>query len=147
MHCTQTEELAAEKYNCTSPWINDTRYEICPIVDENRYKSFSKVMQKLMTHSFTINCPKEPYCKRSEYKMQEAILSGDKLWPHSPNGSTLKILLESPDVQSIVDHYSYGLQNFVGEAGGALGLFLGISMLSVVDFIGYILRKICTKYY
>ena len=89
-------------------------------------------------------CPNDPYCKRSDYRIREAISSEDQI-PDSKNGSTLFFELESTDVQTIVDNYSYELSSFVGEAGGALGLFLGLSMISVVDFVEYILRKICSK--
>ena len=91
-----------------------------------------------------IACPNDPYCKRSEYRIREAVLSEGHI-THSENGSTLIIELESTDVQTIVDNYSYELSSFVGEAGGALGLFLGLSMISVVDFVEYILRKMCSK--
>ena len=89
-------------------------------------------------------CPNDPYCKRSEYRIREAVLSEGQI-THPENGSTLVFELESTDVQTIVDNYSYELSSFVGEAGGALGLFLGLSMNSFVDFIEYILRKICSK--
>ena len=98
-----------------------------------------------MGHQLHTQCPKEPYCKRSEYKLHEAMLADGQI-THSANGSTLIIQVESSEVQHIVDNYSYNLSSFIGETGGALGLFLGISMLSIVEFIEYILRKIYSKY-
>ena len=64
----------------------------------------------------------------------------------APNTSILIVQLASPEVQTIVDHYSYDFFSFIGETGGALGLFLGLSMLSFVEFIEYSLRKLYTKY-
>ena len=59
--------------------------------------------------------------------------------------TSLKIQLENPYVLTIVDSYSYDIQSFVGEVGGTLGLFLGLSMFSFVEFAVYILRKIYSK--
>ena len=55
--------------------------------------------------------------------------------------SELKIRLENPNVLTIVDSYSYDIQSFVGEVGGTLGLFLGLSVFSFVEFVEYLLRK------
>ena len=55
--------------------------------------------------------------------------------------SELKIRLENPNVLTIVDSYSYDIQSFVGEVGGTLGLFLGLSVFSFVEFAEYLLRK------
>ena len=91
-------------------------------------------------------CPKEPKCKRSDYKIHEAIISDGQI-SQLENKSSLIIQVESREVQQIVDNYSYSFSSFVGETGGALGLFLGISMLSIVEFIEYILRKIYSNKY
>ena len=62
--------------------------------------------------------------------------------PHSSFGSTLIIEMESTNVQSIVDSVAYDFQSLIGEVGGTLGLFLGLSTFSFVQFFEYIIRKI-----
>ena len=91
-------------------------------------------------------CPKAPKCKRSDYKIHEAVLADGQI-SQMKNKSSLIIQVESREVQQIVDNYSYSFSSFVGETGGALGLFLGISMHSIVEFIEYILRKIYSNKY
>ena len=59
--------------------------------------------------------------------------------------SKLSIQLENPGVLTIIDSYSYDLQSFIGEVGGTLGLFLGLSIFSFVDFAEYIFRKIYSE--
>ena len=88
-------------------------------------------------------CPNEPKCKRSNYNLKKV----EKL-KHSigRNKSKLIIQLASPEVQTIVDHYSYDFFSFIGETGGALGLFLGLSMLSFVEFVEYSFSKLYAKY-
>ena len=59
--------------------------------------------------------------------------------------SYLSIQLENPSVLTIADSYSYDLQSFIGEVGGTLGLFLGLSIFSFVEFAEYIIRKIYSE--
>ena len=61
--------------------------------------------------------------------------------PHKNHGSTMIIKLESPNVKSVVDSFAYDLQSLIGEVGGTLGLCLGLSMISFVDFFEFIIRK------
>ena len=59
--------------------------------------------------------------------------------------SSLTIKLKTPNVLNMADSYSYDFQSLIGEVGGTLGLFLGLSMFSFVGFIEYILRKLYNK--
>ena len=93
-------------------------------------------------------CPKEPKCIRTNYNVRRVEKSKNlhSIGYHEPNKSKLIIQLASPEVQTIVDHYSYDFFSFIGETGGALGLFLGLSMLSFVEFVEYSLSKLYTNY-
>ena len=88
-------------------------------------------------------CPNEPKCKRSNYNLKKVETLEHFL---GSNKSKLIVQLASPEVQTIVDHYSYDFFSFIGETGGALGLFLGLSMLSFVEFIEYSFSKLYAKY-
>ena len=85
-----------------------------------------------------------PKCKRSMYKTtmtKELEYFDTKTLTKDTKRAELKIQLESPNVLTIVDSYSYDIQSFVGEVGGTLGLFLGLSMFSFVEFAVYLLIK------
>ena len=84
-------------------------------------------------------CPQMPMCKRSLYKLNN---KSNVYLGHSTTGSALKIQLESPDVQVIEDSFAYDLQSLIGEVGGTLGLFLGLSTMSFIDFIEFISKKL-----
>ena len=88
-------------------------------------------------------CPNEPKCKRSNYNLKMVETLEHFL---GSNKSKLIVQLASPEVQTIVDHYSYDFFSLIGETGGALGLFLGLSMLSFVEFVEYSFRKLYTRY-
>ena len=88
--------------------------------------------------------PPMPKCKRSMYKTtmtKELEYFDTKTLTKDTKRAELKIQLESPNVLTIVDSYSYDIQSFVGEVGGTLGLFLGLSMFSFVEFAVYLLIK------
>ena len=82
-----------------------------------------------------------PKCVRSIYK---TTVTTKESGPPDYDLS-LKIRLENPNVLTIVDSYSYDIQSFVGEVGGTLGLFLGLSVFSFVEFAEYILRKMYSE--
>ena len=85
-------------------------------------------------------CPKNPKCRRSVYKITN----------HNPTSkpsknvgfSNFQIKLESSNVLNIVDSYAYDLQSLIGEVGGTLGLFLGLSMYSIVTFAAHVINKL-----
>ena len=84
-------------------------------------------------------CPQMPRCKRSVYKL---AIKPNQYLDRSSTGSALKIQLESPNVQTIEDSIAYDLQSLIGEVGGTLGLFLGLSTMSFIDFILFTLSKV-----
>ena len=141
------ENFLINKYNCTLPLTTDGLHnKLCPIIDQSRNESYFEMtmngMQTLMNSNESM-CSKKPKCKRSNYYIKKVVSSKSCL---GPNKSQLIVQLASPEVQTIVDSYSYDFFSFIGETGGALGLFLGLSMLSFVDFVEYSLRKLYTKY-
>ena len=126
------------KFNCTLPWTTHKRYKSCPIIEKNKNQSYANIVtawhDNFLHHEK--NCPKMPKCKRFLY------LSEDVEAHHHGYDSSLTIKLTDPNILTIVDSYSYDLQSFVGEIGGTLGLFLGLSMFSIVDCIEYVVRKL-----
>ena len=79
-----------------------------------------------------------PMCKRSFYKL--AIEPEPNIYVgHSTMGSVVKIQLASPNVLTIKDSVAYDLQSLIGEVGGTLGLFLGLSTMSFIDLFEFIL--------
>ena len=140
------ENFLINKYNCTLPLTIDGLHKLCPVFDENRNHSYGEMANEAYASTFgnkTFMCPKEPKCKRSNYNIKKIETSKNL---NAPNKSSLIIQLASPEVQTIVDHYSYDFFSFIGETGGALGLFLGLSMLSFVEFVEYSFRKLYAKY-
>ena len=146
------ENFLIDKYNCTVPLTMEGLNMLCPIFDENRNHSYDDMLYDAHESTFgnrdKFMCPKEPKCIRTNYNVRRVEKSKNlhSIGYHEPNKSKLIIQLASPEVQTIVDHYSYDFFSFIGETGGALGLFLGLSMLSFVEFVEYSLSKLYTNY-
>ena len=131
----------AKAFNCSLPWTSDELYGICPIFDQNRNKSYRDIIGIWISeYDKSIQTNAMPKCRRSMYKK-----TLDKEIGYSPKMSYLKIQIENPNVLTIVDSYSYDIQSFIGEVGGTLGLFLGLSIFSFVEFTEYIFRKIYSE--
>ena len=56
--------------------------------------------------------------------------------------STIELVLASPIVEYNIDSISYDLQSLIGEIGGTLGLTLGLSIYSLMDFVEYVEEKL-----
>ena len=56
--------------------------------------------------------------------------------------SYLKIDLQNAYVQNVEDNIAYDFQSFIGEVGGTLGLFLGLSFVSFIEFTEFLIGKI-----
>ena len=56
--------------------------------------------------------------------------------------SGLKIMPAQNDIEVEEEHYVYDFTSFVSEFGGALGLFVGFSFLTTIDYIGMSMRAL-----
>ena len=125
--------------------MKNKQHQMCPSIEytkNNESVSIGERADEWETYLHQImDCPKMPYCNRTIFKLD---IEKTKLLenPVNPTNAYLKIQLESPNVQNIIDSYSYDLQSLIGEVGGTLGLFLGLSTYSFVEFIEYLINKL-----
>ena len=59
--------------------------------------------------------------------------------------SVLKFVVKSPYVKVIEQQYAFGMHQLIGELGGTWGLFLGLSILSVLNFLEEIFLVLLRK--
>ena len=80
-------------------------------------------------------CRSKMACKQPTYQMELTKgLDEEK--------STIELVLASPIVEYNIDSISYDLQSLIGEIGGTLGLTLGLSVYSLMDFVEYVEEKL-----
>ena len=121
--------------------MDSKHIQLCPIIDQSRnetYADIAEYFEHMIDYSedHGIECPQIPRCKRSLYQIQ--VRSMDK---GNPSQSRVKIQLDNPYVQTIEDSIAYDLQSLIGEVGGTLGLFLGLSTYSFVEFLVLLINK------
>lgn len=131
--------------------MEDQSSTLCPIIetknDTNGTVYFEAIGKKVQYWSKeTIHntkpsiCPSGTKCKSTLYKVRTDITN------NGLQQAKVTIKLESPIVQNVVDSYAYDLQSLIGEVGGTLGLFLGLSTYSFIEFLTYIIEKLsCTQ--
>ena len=118
----------------------------CPIIEE-KYSHNETIIESLQTkvekwrdirYDIRRNkvCPSGLKCNHPIYNMRTELTKSI-----DSKRATLHIQLESPIVQNVIDSYAYDSQSLVGEVGGTLGLFLGLSTYSLVEFITYFMEK------
>ena len=119
----------------------------CPMIEEKYshnetiFESLQTKVQKWLDILYDIwrnrnkVCPYGLKCNHPIYNTRTELTKS------TTERATLYIQLESPIVHNVIDSYSYDSQSLVGEVGGTLGLFLGLSTYSLVEFVTYFMEK------
>ena len=147
----QTNERFLKHYNCLLPWMNDKTLDACPII-ETKYLQNETIFESLQTkvqkwddiqHEIKKKkkCPSGSKCNRPMYNIKTEFTQSTVADFADDYKAIVDIQLESPTVQNVVDSYAYDSQSLIGEVGGTLGLFLGLSTYSLVEFITYFMEK------
>ena len=85
-------------------------------------------------------------CRRPcKYRLYSQFQDVKQAKHQNVSQSRLSVILSSSEVTIRKENLVYPLPSFVSEVGGALGLFLGFSFLSVWDLIQSLLSIIYTK--
>ena len=141
------KEFEAE-YQCKLPWMMSSTTKLCPILNETRvsYKNLYNAWEdyyKMQIRSQPNNAG--PHCQRPLFQLQLTDLQ-DPYFNPSTNGAVLKIRLDGPNIMHIQDFFSYDFQSLIGEVGGTLGLFLGLSFLSIIECIEFSTKTILARF-
>ena len=141
------------KYKCKLPWMMSSTSKLCPILNETRvsYKNLYNAWEdyyKMQIRSQQNNketADAGPHCQRPLFQLQLTDLQ-DPYFNPSTNGAVLKIRLDGPNIMHIQDFFSYDFQSLIGEVGGTLGLFLGLSFLSIIECIEFSTKTILARF-
>ena len=137
----EMKDVMLKRLGCLLPWFPDTIHPECESVAQTE-KNF-KVMKDTtmfifgMPTGFLHSCL--PPCRRMSFKLKKL-----EDWLAS-NGTQLQINL-ADKVTVHTDYYAYDEFSFVVDLGSALGLWLGLSALSIVEAILHIFditRHVC----
>ena len=84
----------------------------------------------------------EPRCKMSQYSLQTRRKTID--WAANWTASVF-LQPRSAVVEFSTEYYSYDLTDLIGDVGGYLGLFLGWSVLTLLDTLPFILNLLLSR--
>ena len=82
-------------------------------------------------------CNSANYLLRSNWFLQPGVT-----WK---KGTIIQLKIDNPMVEYHIEELSYDLQSLVGEIGGTLGLTIGLSFLSISEWIADIIKKFLLK--
>ena len=91
-------------------------------------------------------------CKETKYIMRPSPGTGFEFSPYLPLYSmpnstfwTFEIKMESNKITKVTESQAYTFEKFIAELRGYFGLFLGLSVMSLFEFLGYLI--ICVAIY
>lgn len=147
------------------------RREFC-VIFKKILKVCSRSIQKKLLNSwlryeflgekgFGLDCPtlkilheQHSFCSKDEFfinEKQRTLLMDEypEVWKFMlfytrNNVALLRIYFKDPYYTKIVRDQSISLRDFIGTAGGVIGLFLGFSVLSLVEFIYHLVKFFIT---
>ena len=132
--CQSIEDnrIIFEKFHCNIPIIYSGHHLDDLPLKEAANCSYDVTLEALdfILSKKDSNCSMSQTCENvrfsSKYKVEET-------WYE--NKSVVYIIFESPEVEYFNTYISYDLISLIGEIGGILGITLGASALTLVDFI------------
>jgi hypothetical protein len=125
------------------PDDNRTQSRICEFNEPNRELTLDELAIQWTyniksNHTLKGHCVGIPRCKRVIYDFTENTVFKEG----SGTSSKFTLRLANQNIQYVTDSVGYDEQSFVGEVGGTLGLMLGLSFISIVDFFEYLLSGV-----
>ena len=94
--------------------------------------------------------PCVPACFRTEYPISTVsyshfpatYLSASTSQLNQNNSASASIFYESMSVETQDTEFTYGPEEFLAEIGGHLGLFIGVSVISLFEFIMFVIEAV-----
>ena len=133
------KENMSKKVGCRLPWDKWTSRDISECSSVEQLQEFEKQYEEIDTWSIDritkyLGCL--PNCEYTEYQLAKAPIkySSDKLG--------IYIALTSLDVAKMTEEIVYPVESFISEFGGALGLFLGFSLMMFWNWIEIMIKHL-----
>ena len=126
---TCIKEKLSQKFGCRLPWDRWSQQDRKVCEFENEFKQFEQTYRMLFdaesdTIEETTDCRKP--CTYNEFKF---VYSSPEIVPSLPNIVGFKVASRKTQIEDEVLLYPF--TSFIAEFGGALGLFLGFSFMTI----------------
>ena len=141
------EEQFLDWFGCIPPWYNSSSYNSC---SQARSKKIPDItLQKRITWDIYHLLTNRPlnFSKKCLPPCRKLIVNINKVFSRTTIQYSWVNLVLNKDVKVFTDVYSYDVFCLIVDLGSSLGLWLGLSVLSILDYIilnaGGVRRLIC----
>ena len=128
--------------SCDIHWFEAEADSQCSPDSLQQYFDFLINLKQAPTSELVAQSGCSPRCKMTQYSLQTRRQNID--WPANWTASVF-LQPRSAVVEHSTEYYSYDMTDLIGDVGGYLGLFLGWSVLTVLDSLPFILSIIKLK--
>ena len=73
---------------------------------------------------------------------QTERLTKDQFYPQADHMSAWDIIMMTSTVKTTKQFYSYDLGQLIGELGGSWGLFLGASLITMLELVEKLVKRV-----
>nr|CDJ89826.1 Na+ channel domain containing protein [Haemonchus contortus] len=156
-----------QKHLATTCGCGDPRYppfrktKNCPVDDPIKRECLKQEMQYAVRYPKTIGCKCRQPCSQDVYSVSYSAsrwpavpgdLSGcpEGMAPHHclsykrEQGAMVEVYYEELNYESLLESEAYGLPNLLSDFGGQLGLWMGVSVITIMEVCILILDVILT---
>ena len=128
----ESYQMLVEKFNCQIPFLNfgnHLRKYFQLGLQECDQKVVKKALYFFLHRNESSSCTQVPVCRKTKLKIsiQEMNLNADV--------STFVVNHNDPEIEHHFTSISYDVLSLIGEIGGVLGLTLGLSFFSLLQFL------------
>ncbi|VDO93537.1 unnamed protein product [Heligmosomoides polygyrus] len=159
-----------QKHLATACGCGDPRYppfrtsKNCPVDDPVKRECLKREIQFAMRRPKTVGCKCRQPCSQDVYSVSYSAsrwpavpgdLSGCPvgLAPHHcllykrEQGAMIEVYFEQLNYESLLESEAYGLPNLLADFGGQLGLWMGVSVITIMEVRCSSLNKNCLPYF
>ena len=131
-----------KRSNCTIHLPSENGEIQCSFQGFQLYQNYSRTLKQLSYLDLIVTTGCQPKCRLRKFIYEEKS-SEEIVWKHDWI-SAFYLEPKTVSYTKINEHYLYQLEDFIGDFGSYLGLFLGWSLVSVCSLLVYYVRRIPT---
>ena len=120
------------KYQCILPFLEEAKNQTLEYCSNEITKNYIKKIKIVLQQKGFKHCQDQAPCNQTIFTL---VNPEDRITYSSSPWAKIKISFEDFIVEEIVDTYIYSFTKKIAEIGGALAIFVGISCMTMIEFL------------